>query len=291
MEQTQTPDTSIVIPAFNEGENIHHLLDKLVALNFHKKYEVIIVDDGSSDNTASVVEQYPVRLVKHQVNRGYGASLKTGIRKSIGTKVITMDSDGQHDPSYVPEIEKMLDDGYDIVIGERTADSFQVKSRQGGKKLIRIVGEYLVEQKLPDYNSGLRGFKKEIIKTMLHMMPSGFSFSTTSTLSFLKEGYALGTFPIVVKKREGRASNVSFIKDGSKTMLLILRIIMLFNPLKIFFPLSVFTTALGIAWGIFGFIGYGRFSNSAMLITLAGILLFFIGLLADQIAVLNRKEA
>lgn len=285
---SEAPVISVLIPAYNEAEGIASLLDKIVALKYHKTYEVIVVDDGSSDETASIVNQYPVRLVKHHTNKGYGAALKTGIRKAKGQKVIMLDSDGQHNPEYIPQIAELLEE-HELVIGERTSDSFQVKNRQGGKKLIRKVGEYLFDQKLPDFNSGLRGFDRGLIKGMLHIMPNGFSFSTTSTMAFIKEGYSTGTLPIVVTERQGRPSNVKFVRDGSKTMLLLFRIIMLFNPLKIFFPFSVVVTSLGIFWGIYAYVFAGRFANSATLLTVLGMFLFFIGLIADQIAIMNRK--
>ncbi len=126
---------------------------------------------------------------------------------------------------------------------------------------------------------------------MLHIMPNGFSFSTTSTLAFLKEGYTIGTFPIKVEERKGRSSNVRFLKDGTKTMLLLFRIIMLFNPLKVFFPASIIFTALGIGWGVYGYLVFQRFSNSAIILITLGMFLFFFGLLADQIALLNRKKS
>ena len=283
-----TKKISIIIPAYNEDIGIEKVLDQLVALKFHEEHEVIVVDDGSTDETAAIVSRYPVRLLRHEVNKGYGAALKTGIRKSTCDKVMIMDSDGQHDPKFVPKIVEMLNE-FDMVIGTRTADSFQVKNRKAGKKVIRIVGEYLVEQKLPDYNSGFRGFNKELIMRMLHIMPNGFSFSTTSTLAFLKEGYTIGTFPIVVEERVGRKSNVKFIKDGTKTIMLLLRIIMLFNPLKIFLPASLIITTVGVAFGIYGYIIASRFSNSATIITMLGLMIFFIGLIADQVSLLNRK--
>lgn len=286
----ETPLISVVIPAYNEAEGIATLLEKIITLGYHQSYEVIVVDDGSSDLTAEIVKKFPVRLLKHNTNKGYGAALKTGIRKSRGQKIIMLDSDGQHDPEYIPQIAALLEE-HELVIGERTADSFQVKNRQGGKKLIRKVGEYLFDQKLPDFNSGLRGFDRELIKGMLHMMPNGFSFSTTSTMAFIKEGYSIGTLPIMVAERQGRASNVKFIRDGSKTMLLLFRIIMLFNPLKIFFPFSVIVTSLGILWGIYAYIFVGRFANSATLVTMLGMFLFFIGLIADQIAIMNRRAS
>ncbi len=280
---------SIVIPAFNEEKGISHGLDRIVEMGFHEKYEVIYIDDGSTDDTFSIISRYPVKCYRHFVNKGYGAALKTGIRKAKGEKIVILDSDGQHDPKYIDQLISMLEN-YDMVIGERTDDSFQVKRRQKGKRLIRMVGEHLVEQKLPDYNSGFRGFDRKLISEMLHIMPNGFSFSTTSTLAFLKEGYTIGTFPIVVEERVGRSSNVKYVKDGSKTMLLLIRIIMLFNPLKIFFPTSVAMFILGSAWGILGYGIAGRFPNSAVLVVIMGMFIFFIGLLADQIALLNRAK-
>jgi len=280
---------SIVVPAYNEEDAIRFGLEKFISLGFHEKYEVIYVNDGSTDKTGEIIREYPVKYYQHNVNKGYGAALKTGIRHATGDKTIILDSDGQHDPKYIEQLISMLED-YDMVIGERTDDSFQVKRRQSGKKLIRKIGEYLVEQKLPDYNSGFRGFDTQLIKEILHIMPNGFSFSTTSTLAFLKEAYNIGTFPIVVQERVGRKSNVKFIKDGSKTIFLITRIIMLFNPLKIFMPLSVVLFFLGISWGVAGYFISGRFPNTAVLVSVFGMFIFFIGLVADQVAMLNRSK-
>lgn len=280
---------SIVVPAYNEEDAIRYGLEKFISLGFHEKYEVIYVNDGSSDKTGDIIKEYPVKLYQHNVNKGYGAALKTGIRHATGDKTIILDSDGQHDPKYIEQLIEMLEE-FDMVIGERTDDSFQVKRRQSGKKLIRKIGEYLVEQKLPDYNSGFRGFDTQLIREILHIMPNGFSFSTTSTLAFLKEAYNIGTFPIVVAERVGRKSNVKFVKDGSKTIFLITRIIMLFNPLKIFMPVSVILFFLGITWGIVGYFISGRFPNTALLTSVFGMFIFFIGLIADQVAMLNRSK-
>lgn len=285
----QTPTVSIVVPAYNEEEGIEKGLSRLIGMKLHETCEVIYVDDGSTDKTFEIIKKYPVKCFRHKINKGYGAALKTGIRKAKGEKVVILDSDGQHDPVYLETLIGMLGD-YDMVIGERTADSHHVKSRQGGKWLIRKVGEHLVDQELPDYNSGFRGFDRKLISEMLHIMPNGFSFSTTSTLAFLKEGYSIGTFPIVVGERVGRSSNVKFFKDGSKTLLLLLRIIMLFNPLKIFFPASAMIFILGMVWGIIGYTISLRFPNSAMLLVIMGMFVFFFGLLADQIALLNRGK-
>jgi glycosyltransferase involved in cell wall biosynthesis len=286
---TQAKPVSVIIPAYNEEGGLGGTLDQLVKGKYHEKYEIIVVDDGSTDRTREIAESYPVRVISHTVNKGYGASLKTGIRKAAGHKIVFMDSDGQHNPKFLDTLVSMLDE-HEMVIGCRSEDSFQVKNRKAGKKLIRLVGEFLVEQKLPDYNSGFRGFSKELIKDMLHFMPNGFSFSTTSTLAFMKEGYNIGTFPIVVEERVGRRSNVKFVKDGTKTLMLLLRIIMLFNPLKIFLPASLIAGFAGLAYGIWGFVIADRFSNGAIILITLGMILFFIGLIADQISLLNRKH-
>ncbi len=281
---------SVIIPAFNEETGIGPLLQKMLEGGWLQKYEVIVVDDGSTDQTAEIVKKYPVKLIRHGVNKGYGASLKTGIRRASCAKVMMLDSDGQHDPVYLDTITSLLDD-VEMVIGERNKESFQVSNRKGGKWLIRKTGEFLVDQPLPDFNSGLRGFKKDLIVNLLHIMPNGFSFSTTSTLAFLKEGYTIGTFPIYVSERIGRNSSVKFFKDGSKTILLLFRIIMLFNPLKVFFPASLIVATLGLIWGVLGYSFYFRVPNSAIILATMGMFLFFFGLLADQIALLNRKKS
>ncbi len=283
------PQTSVIVPVYNEEDAVRISLDRIRDLKLHEKYEFLYIDDGSEDSTYDVIREYPVKTIRHTANKGYGAALKSGIRHASGAKLIIMDGDGQHDPKYIGEIDSLLED-YDMVIGERTAGSHQVKRRKAGKKIIRKVGELLVEQKLPDYNSGYRGFHTEQIRTMLHIMPNGFSFSTTSTLAYLKEGFNIATLPIEVNKRIGRKSNVRPVKDGTKTFMLIFRIIMLFNPLKIFLPASITIFLAGFGFGLYGYLTFDRFSNGAMVLTVLGMFLFFIGLLADQIAILNRMK-
>ncbi len=285
-----TPSTSIVIPAFNEEAVIRTTLEKMTAMRMHEKFEIIFIDDGSTDETFNVISEFPVRIYRHNVNKGYGAALKTGIRKCHGKKVIIMDSDGQHDPAYISKIDELLEDN-DMVIGERSQGSSGDSGRRLGKRVIRKLGEFLVEQELPDFNSGLRGFRREHIVQMLHMMPNGFSFSTTSTLAFLKEGLDIAVFPIEVTERSGRKSNVRFFRDGTKTILLLFRIIMLFNPLKIFIPASISIFLAGMAFGIYGYVIYNRFANVAVILVILGMFLFFIGLLADQISIMNRRKS
>ena len=281
--------TSVVVPVYNEEDAVRISLDRIRDLKLHEKFEFLYIDDGSEDSTYEILRQYPVKAIRHTANKGYGAALKTGIRQASGRKIILMDGDGQHDPKYLEEIDRLLDD-CDMVIGERKAGSYQVKKRKAGKKIIRRMGEFLVEQKLGDYNSGYRGFYAEQIRPLLHIMPNGFSFSTTSTLAYLKEGYNIATLPIEVNPRIGRKSNVRMVRDGTKTFLLLFRIIMLFNPLKVFLPASLTIFLTGFGFGLYGYLTFDRFSNGAILLTVLGMFLFFIGLLADQISILNRMK-
>lgn len=279
---------SIVIPAYNEEMTLRHILEDMQAADLFEKVEVIVVNDGSTDKTGRVCAEYPLHLIEHETNRGYGAALKSGIRKARGERIVIMDSDGQHSLRYVPKILEMLDH-YDMVIGQRDNRSEQSAGRDIGKRFIKFVGEFLVGQKLPDFNSGYRAFNRQLILKMLHFMPNGYSFSTTSTLAFSIEGYRIGVLPMIVEKRKNGTSNLSLFQDGVKTGLLVLRLIMLFNPLKIFFPASVLFSSLGFTYGSWSVAFGPRLANGAVTLMVLGMLLFFFGLLADQIAMFNRK--
>lgn len=279
---------AVIIPVYNEEDAIGATLDGLVTRGITGAVEVVVVDDGSTDGTVEIVKKYPVTLLRHPVNRGYGASLKTGIRHVSAEQIVIMDSDGQHSAGDIEQIRAELRH-YPMVIGERAAAD-QVQSRKFGKWIIRQVGEFLVEQKLPDFNSGFRGFHRRHIMGLLHLMPNGFSFSTTSTLAFLKLGHSIGTVSIRVAARVGRKSTVRPVRDGAKTLMLLLRIIMLFNPLKIFVPASVVFGVWGLVLGCVNICTGPRVSNGAQLLMVFAMFLFFFGLLADQVSMLNLRE-
>ncbi|MCP5517834.1 MAG: glycosyltransferase family 2 protein [Verrucomicrobiales bacterium] len=281
---------SIVIPVHNEAEALPGLLAAFEHGGVLRDYEVLIVDDGSTDNSPELIAGHPaITLIRHPANRGYGAALKTGVRRASCDKVIFMDGDGQHAPDALDTVVRLLDD-HALVIGERGADSPQQRRRLAGKRLVRVLGEYLLEQRLPDYNSGFRGFQRERLLPILGLLPNGFSFSTTSTLAFIKQGWEYATVPIHVRARVGRPSSMRFVRDGLKMALLVLRMVMLFNPLKIFCPASMLFGLIGLGWGVFGFFTADRIPNSAVLTIVLGMFLFFIGLLADQIALLHSSS-
>jgi|APCry1669188970_1035186.scaffolds.fasta_scaffold16470_2 glycosyltransferase involved in cell wall biosynthesis len=284
----QSRRLAVIIPVFNEEVAIGATLDSMVTHGITGSADIVVVDDGSTDGTADIVKKYPVTLLHHPSNKGYGASLKTGIRHTAAEDIIIMDSDGQHSAVDIEQIRGALR-YYPMVIGER-ADKDQVQSRKFGKWIIRKVGEFLVEQKLPDFNSGFRGFHRRNIMSLLHLMPNGFSFSTTSTLAFLKLGHPIGTVPIHVMPRVGRKSTVRPGRDGAKTLMLLLRIIMLFNPLKLFIPASVVFGTWGFVLGCANMWLTQRVSNGAQILMVFSMFLFFFGLLADQVSMLNLRE-
>ncbi|MDZ7859562.1 MAG: glycosyltransferase family 2 protein [Candidatus Krumholzibacteriota bacterium] len=277
---------SIVIPAYNEEDGLVRALGGLMPMATDKGWEVIVVNDGSSDRTADVVLQHEAKLVSHPYNKGYGASLKTGIRNAAGQIIVIMDSDGQHDAA---DIEKLLIhmENYEMVVGARSKD---VLIRAPGKKLLSIVANFLTGIKIPDLNSGFRAFYKDTVKSFMHFCPNGFSFSTTITLAFLREGFGVKYIPIEAEARVGRTSSVKFFRDGYKAFLLIIRVIVLFNPLKVFVPASLGLFFLGVLFTLYGIIAFGRAPNTGILIILSSVILFFMGILADQVSSIRRER-
>ena len=281
---------TVVIPAYNEEHGLTKVLPELIE-NLENGWEVIVVDDGSTDKTAEIVKGYKkIQLVKHPYNKGYGAALKTGIRAAKNEAILLMDSDGQHSiKDFHRIIKKFGEDDYDLVIGARSTEAYQVKTRVPGKFLLTKTAEYLMGTKIKDLNYGLRIFKKSKVVPFFNILPNSFSFSTTSTLAFLKEAFNVAYIDIETEKREGRKSSVKFVRDGSRTLLLITRVIMLFNPLKIFFPVSVLTFALGVLLGLYGVVIFQRIPNSSVILMVFGMFLFFFGMLADQTASIRRQ--
>lgn len=278
-------NATIVIPAYNEAGGIQNVLEELRSAK--PDLPVIVIDDGSTDNTGEIARSVPgVTVITHKRNKGYGAALKTGIRKADTEWIMTYDSDGQHTPENLDAVLREMDDESDLIIGKREGYKGPLL-RQPGKWLIGRVANYLTETKIPDYNSGLRAFRREQVLKYLHLFPDGFSISTTSTVCFLKEGLNVHWVPISIKERTGKSTVRP--RDAVKTLMLIVRLIMLFSPLRIFFPASVLAGLLTV-----GLLGYELTINrnvsdaSVALLSLTCILFFF-GLLADQVACLRRE--
>jgi len=280
---------SVIVPALNEEATIAKSLSDLkeyLSSKFFGRYEIIVINDGSTDRTGAILKETDdIKVIDHPYNKGYGASIKTGVSASQFDWILTFDSDGQH---YKEDIEKLLEakNGFDMVVGSRVGYQGPL-IRQPGKKILHWIAEYLVERKIDDLNSGLRLIKKELFLKYQHLLPNGFSWTTTITLAFFKEGLNVRYKPIEIKKRQGGKSTVK-ISDSTKLLMLILRIIMLFSPLRIFLPGSMIIFLFAVAFAVYDLTNL-NISDTTILLFISSLLIFFFGLLADQIAAMRRE--
>jgi len=285
---------SIVVPCYNEGPTIAATLTELSAFlgdHIPDQCEIIVVDDGSTDDTAPQLKTLSgLRVIRHPQNRGYGAALKTGIRQARGDYVATFDGDGQHRPDDLLKLcRQITDNELDMVVGTRSRLFHSNLWRMPGKWFLGWLANYLSRTKIPDLNSGLRVVRREVISRYLHLCSDRFSFSTTSTLVLINRGYSIAYAPIEVRKREGK-STVSLM-TGYETLLLILRLVALFDPLRIFIPASLVLVCIGTILGIYPyFILKKGLTTGSLLVILSGVLVFFFGLLADQISALRKEK-
>ena len=279
---------SIIIPAFNEQASIGKVLEGL--REWRERAEIIIVDDASTDRTAEIAECAGFRVIRHRTNKGYGAALKTGIRVCKGDIVVMMDADSEHNAA---QIAKLLDNfgDNDMVVGARAKGSHAPLIRRPGKWLLSKVANYLAQTDIPDLNSGFRAFRRGVAKLFLHILPNGFSFTTTLTLALFKEGYSIAYVPITTTPRVG-TSTVNPIRDGVNTLMLIIRIIALFDPLRVFAPTSAVLFLIGlIYWGLDIFLRQRvNIPTGAVLVILASVIIFMFGILADQVSAIRREK-
>ncbi len=278
---------SIVIPAYNEGQIINEVLLSVVSELKDFVNEIIVVDDGSIDDTSNKANVEGVKLIKHKKNLGYGAALKTGILESNSQYVLMMDSDGQHS---VSEIKKLINElgKQDAVIGSRKKILHSSLWRMPGKWLLVLLAQFLIGKKIPDLNSGLRIVKKKILLKYMDLCPQGFSFSTTITMVLLSRGYEISYIPIEINKRIGKSS--VNIKAGLDTIILILRLTTLFNPLKIFLPTSFLFLIVGASKFFINYFSNGPITTGSLLTLMVGLLIFSLGLLSDQISQLRLEQ-
>lgn len=281
------PEISIIIPAFNEAEGISDTLEELTGFISGKSWEIIVVNDGSTDSTAEILKKFSnIRVISHPLNKGYGAALKTGIRNAQSETVVFFDSDGQHNPEDIPRLLEKLPEA-DMVVGQRTKVSKDEWIRKPGKWVLAIVANFLAGRKIPDLNSGLRAINKSIIHPLLEIFPDGFSFSTTSTIAFFKLSFRVAYVPITTRSRVGK-STVKQAKHGPEVLLLILRLITLFSPLRIFLNVSIFLFIIGFGYQVEEIIRRGwHVVNGALLLIISSVLVFLFGLIADQLSSLR----
>jgi glycosyltransferase involved in cell wall biosynthesis len=280
---------SIIIPAYNEGGSVLSVLTgiKEIMKRMSIPFEIVVVNDGSTDNTKNLLEgKEDIVLINHPYKKGYGASLKDGVKRAEGDFVLFIDADGQQDPRDILDLIKYTKE-YDMVVGARTnITSF---SRVLAKKILSWFGNYLVEQKIPDLNSGFRIVKKGVVKNYFHILPDSFSFSTTLNLACLKDGINVKFVPIEEKPRKSGKSGISPLKDMIRFPMLMLRLTIIFSPFRVFLPISFILFVIGFGYTIFSVIKFLDIPDSGIFLILSSLIIFFFGLLADQIAYIRRK--
>lgn len=279
---------SIVMPAKNEAGGLRLVIP---GLQHHcPGAEIIVVDDGSTDDTAAVCSALGARVVSHPYSKGNGAAIKSGARAATRETLVFMDSDGQHKPEDVPRLLARLQEGYDMVVGARSYASQAGAHRAAANSLYNVLASWMVEQPVADLTSGFRAVKAHLFRQFLYMLPNGFSYPTTITMSFFRAGYSVAYIPIEAPKRIGR-SHIRLGRDGVRFFLIIFKIGTLYSPLKLFVPISFLFFSVGLSYYLYTFMAYHRFTNMSALLLITSILVFLIGLVSEQISTLNYKSS
>lgn len=274
---------SIVIPAKNESVNLRELLPALrKAL---PDAEVIVVDDGSDDNSAAIVEENGAVCIRHPYAMGNGAAIKSGARAATGDVIIFMDGDGQHRPEGASRLLARMNEGFDMVVGSRSADAQASIFRRAANAFYNWLSSRIAGHRVMDLTSGMRAVRADRFCEFLYLLPNGFSYPTTITMCFFRAGYKVGYEPIDVQQRKGK-SHIRPLHDGFRFLIIIFKIGTLYSPLKLFTPLAGLVFLTGMAYYAFTYLAFGRFTNmSALLLTLS-FLVFLIGLVSEQVTTL-----
>jgi glycosyltransferase involved in cell wall biosynthesis len=274
---------SIVIPALNEAAAIGDVVSGLRAEATWK--EILVIDDGSRDATGARASQAGAEVVRHPYTKGNGAAVKTGIRRAQGEFILIIDADGQHATSDARRLVQRLGE-YDLIVGARRAQTQATMGRRIGNQLLNRLASHLTGRPVADLTSGFRGARRECLQEFLYLLPNGFSTPTTTTLAFIKAGYNVAFEPVEARARVGH-SKIRFARDGTRFFLILLKVITLFSPLRVFFPISVTSLGLGIVYGLLNFSLYGRIPNGAVILILFAVIVFLVGLISEQIASLR----
>jgi glycosyltransferase involved in cell wall biosynthesis len=278
--------TSVVIPAFNEAASIAAMVRNLAATARWR--EILVVDDGSTDGTGALASAAGARVIRHPYNKGNGAAVKSGIREATGEFILIADGDGQHRPSDAPRLVSHLDP-YDLVVGARSGRTQAGLTRRLGNATLNAIATYLTQQRIPDLTSGFRAARRDHLVEFLHLLPNGFSTPTTTTLAFMKAGYSVRFEPVQAAQREG-ASKIRLGSDGFGFFMILLKVITIFSPLRIFVPVSVAAFSIGAAYAIWTIATQSHVTNSSVLLILLSVVILLVGLVSEQISSLRFER-
>lgn len=287
------PDVSVIVPAYNESDQIAPVLQAVVTQlkKLEHGWELLVIDDGSGDNTVAVAGAIDplVRVVRHPYNMGNGAAIKTGIRQARGRIVVLMDADGQHDPADIPRfIEKC--DRFDMVVGARGRGSQAGWHRSIANAVYNRFATYVTGRQILDLTSGFRAIRRDVAYRFLNLLPNGFSYPTTITLCLMRAGFSVNYIPIEAARRSGK-SKIRLFSDGAKFLLVIMKICMLFSPLRIFLPVSIYVFLVGLGYYGYTFWSSHRFTNMSMLLFATSVQIFMMGLIAEQVAQMRFERS
>jgi len=292
MTKDTNQNISIIIPAKNEANALRSLLPDL--RDRHPTAEIIVVNDGSTDDTAQLENEISgIKVLTLPYNLGNGGAVKSGARIAAGDVFVFMDADGQHQPKDVELLlQRFYKDGLDMVIGARTKCSQANIGRSVANRLYNRLASWMSGHYIPDLTSGFRVVNAEKFKSFLHLLPNGFSYPTTITMSFFRSAYTVGYESIKAETRQGRKSHIRPIKDGMRFLLIIFKVGSLYSPLKLFLPISIFTFLSGIGLYAYNYVTEGRFTNMSVLLLSTSLLVFLIGMVSEQITNLmfSRRE-
>ncbi|MFT4241109.1 MAG: glycosyltransferase family 2 protein [Acidovorax sp.] len=278
---------SIVIPAKNEAEAVGSVVQRVKALL--PAGEIIVVNDGSTDDTEAVASQAGARVVSHPYSKGNGAAIKTGAREATGDVIVFMDADGQHDPADILRLLERIEQGHDMVVGARQKGSQASVGRGLANALYNRLASWMTGHPVEDLTSGFRAARAAKFRKFLYLLPNGFSYPTTSTMAFFRAGYSVAYVPIHAAKRIGK-SHIRLLRDGARFFLIIFKIGTLFSPLKIFAPVALAMFGLASAWYGWTWWHQGRFTNMSALLYTGSVMVFLMGLISEQITALMYTD-
>ena len=278
---------SVILPAKNEAAGLRQVLPAL--RQRYPEAEIIVVDDGSTDETAAVAVEHGARVLSTPYSMGNGAAIKRGARAASGEILGFRDADGQHDPALIPRLREKLGEGYDMVVGARSSSGQANAGRGLANAFYNRLASWMTGHRIADLTSGFRVARAERFRQFLHLLPNGFSYPTTSTMAFFRSAYPVAYVPIPVAARIGK-SHIRPVRDGLRFLLIIFRIATLYSPLKLFAPVGSAFFLLGAGYYAYTFSTQHRFTNMSMLLFSAAVIVFLIGLISEQITALTYRK-